>query len=71
MRLRTAAYVSGGVHGGVMLWVAIGGWFTPEPEPPDFSVAEVSIISPAAFDALISAPPAEPGDRPPRPWSIR
>lgn len=56
--MKTGLYISGIGHGGLILWILVGGIFSaPDPEP--FEVTEVSIMTGAEFAAL-SAPAAAP-----------
>ncbi|WP_076363389.1 hypothetical protein [Phaeovulum vinaykumarii] len=49
--------VSAALHGGLIIWVALGDWlFDPTPPEP-IEIAEVSVISEAAFQQIVAAAP--------------
>lgn len=49
--MRTGAYISGGAHTGLFLWLLIGGFFVSR-DLPEITVADISIISTEEFEAL-------------------
>ncbi len=56
--VQTGTYISGLGHITVIGWVILGGEFYSNPPPPKPQVANVSIISAAAFSAAMSNAPA-------------
>ena len=56
--MHTGHYISGAGHLGLIGWLLLGNIFTSEPDPVEMT--EVSVISAAEYDALVSAqqPPA-------------
>ena len=59
MQRRTAVAISATAHGGLMAWALIAGLFDAEPVEDSVAVAQVSVVSAAEFDALVSRAPAE------------
>ncbi|WP_299836938.1 hypothetical protein [uncultured Jannaschia sp.] len=57
MERRTAVALSATAHGGVLLWALVAGLFPPAPNEDSVSVAAVSVVSSAEFDALVSDAP--------------
>ena len=49
--------ISGAGHLGLILWALLGGWLFAAQEVPEIKVADVSLISTAEFDAMVSAAP--------------
>lgn len=56
--------ISGAGHLGLILWVFLGDWLFMPAEAPVVQVAEVSIISTAEYDAMVSEAPAAPTEAP-------
>ena len=56
--------ISGVGHVGLILWVVLGDWLFAPSDMPEIAVTEVSLISNAAFDAMVSAAPAKPAPPP-------
>ena len=57
--------VSAMLHGGLILWVALGDWlFAPAP-PPEVQVAEVSLVSGEEFQAMMPSTPNPSKDNKP------
>ena len=52
--------ISGIGHVGLILWAILGGWLFAAHETPEIQVVEVSMISTAEFDAMMSAAPSVP-----------
>lgn len=52
--------ISGVGHVGLILWAMLGGWLFAAQEVPEIKVVDVSMISNAQFDAMVSAAPAVP-----------
>ena len=48
--------ISAAAHAGLILWALLGGAFRPEPIPLD--VANVTVVSPEEFAALVAPEPA-------------
>lgn len=62
--MSTGTITSGAGHAALILWVVLGDWlFAPEPAP-EIAVAQVSLVSSAQFDALVSSAPARPDPLP-------
>lgn len=58
--MQKGTLISGAGHAALILWVVLGDWlFAPQDAPP-VQVAEVSLISTAAFDAMVAAAPSTP-----------
>lgn len=55
--METGTYISGVGHLIILGWAALGGAFYSNQKPQDFTVADVSLISEAAFSALQSRTP--------------
>ena len=49
--MRTGAYISGGAHGALFLWLLVAGFFVAR-DLPEISVTDISIISTEEFEAL-------------------
>lgn len=60
--MRTGAYISASGHGALLLWALIGGFFATNPELPDFSATDVSIISAEEFAELLPQSPETAGE---------
>ncbi|WP_299813679.1 hypothetical protein [uncultured Jannaschia sp.] len=58
MEIRRAVALSATAHGGVLLWALFAGLFPAAPDADSLSVAAVSVVSSAEFDALVSDAPA-------------
>jgi len=60
--MRTGLYISGAAHGGLILWLLVGGTIfrSQPPQPP--TATDVSLISAAEYDALVSSAPQAPED---------
>ena len=58
MQMREGLIVSGTVHGLIFLWALVGAWLQPTPPEEPFAVTEVSVMTNAEFDALVSDAPA-------------
>lgn len=54
MQMREGLIVSGTVHGLIILWALVGAWLQPTPPEEPFAVTEVSVMTNAEFDALVS-----------------
>jgi protein TonB len=54
VRVPAGLVASGLAHAGAVLWVALGGLFLAADAPPQIAGVEVSLISGAAFDALMA-----------------
>lgn len=61
--MRLGAWVSGLGHGGLFLWLVIGGFFVAREDIAEFTVTDVSIISAEEFAALQPSSP-ETGSAP-------
>lgn len=59
--------ISGIGHAGLILWLLVGGWFSAPDSLPEVAVTEVSLLSAAEFDALVTAAPTPPEVALPRP----
>lgn len=55
--METGTYISGIGHVAVIGWAIIGGAFTPADTKPNAQVTDVTVISVAAFDAMVSQAP--------------
>ncbi len=55
--METGTYISGLGHVAVLGWAMIGGVLTEQPQESEFLVTDVSVISEAAFAALVSDAP--------------
>jgi len=55
--VKTGIYISGFGHIALLGWLLIGGFVLSQRKPPTMTVSSVSIISPAAFEALTSNAP--------------
>ena len=51
--MHTGHVISGTGHAALILWLLIGGWLRPTPDPVEFT--DVSVISGAAFDAMVAS----------------
>ncbi len=61
--MRLGAWVSGLGHGGLFLWLIIGGFFVAREDIADFTITDVSIISAEEFAAMQPSSP-ETGSAP-------
>jgi len=52
--------ISGIGHAGLILWLLVGGWFSAPDSLPEVAVTEVSLLSAAEFDALVTTAPTAP-----------
>jgi hypothetical protein len=55
--VNTGTYISGIGHLAIIGWAILGGAFSSRPDPQEFQVSDVSVVSEAAFAALISDAP--------------
>jgi hypothetical protein len=55
--VETGTYISGVGHVALISWALLGSAFSGPVSPPDTRVTEVSVISAAAFDAMVSQTP--------------
>ena len=69
MQMREGLIVSGTVHGLFVLWALVGAWLQPSPPEVPFAVTEVSVMTNAEFDALVSDAPSAQAPTPPAPVS--
>ena len=51
--MRRSFSISAGAHALVLLWLLVGNVFRPD--PPEFEVSDVSVISEAEFSAMVDA----------------
>lgn len=65
--MQAGTYISGVGHLLVMGWAVLGGSFQPDTKPPEIQISDVSLVSEAAFAALVSdAPQVSPDIQTPR-----
>lgn len=68
--MQTGTIISGAGHAALILWVVLGDWLFARKDAPPVAVAEVSLLSSAEFDAMVTAaastpePQAEPQPEP-------
>ncbi len=55
--METGTYISGLGHVAVVGWAILGGAMSSDSQPPEFQVTDISVVSEAAFAALISDAP--------------
>ncbi|MEM9145568.1 MAG: hypothetical protein AAGC57_05165 [Pseudomonadota bacterium] len=62
--MRNGAAISGAMHGGLLLAVALGPYLWPASPPKALALSEVTVVDGAVFDAMLSAAPAPVSDQP-------
>ncbi|NOX74351.1 MAG: hypothetical protein GXP03_12285 [Alphaproteobacteria bacterium] len=55
--MNTGTYISGVGHVALIGWAILGSAFSSNPEPQEFQVTDISVVSEAAFAALVSDAP--------------